>query len=77
MWQIFVRNLHGDIHVLQVEKTTSVESIKATMSNKWDIPIHQILLVFQGKEFQDGMIIADLLIGKEYTIHLIVKKDNG
>ncbi|KAH0555749.1 hypothetical protein GP486_006306 [Trichoglossum hirsutum] len=54
-FQILVRDLNGrTITIDEVKSTTSVREIKEKYSEKGDVPVCEIRLIFSGKEMSDG-----------------------
>lgn len=70
--QIYVKTTIEENIVLEVESSDSIEALKAKIQEKQRINIEQQILVFEGKQLEEGRTLADYNIQKGSTIHLIL-----
>lgn len=75
--QIFVKTLTGRTISLLVEEEESIEVVKEKLKDKEGVPVEEQRLIYGGHELKEGRTLKDYGIGREATLHFVLRLPGG
>jgi len=76
-FQVFVKVLTGSTRTLLVDSMCSIHLLKMNLQNLVGLPVDNQRLIYAGRQLEDGRLLKDYKIGKESTLHLILRMRGG
>ncbi|MBQ1437301.1 MAG: carbohydrate-binding domain-containing protein, partial [Ruminococcus sp.] len=74
-FKVYAKKLTGETYTIEnLTGETTVAQLKEIIADQIDIPVTaQQRLIFSGKQLEDAKTLAEYNIGKESTIHLVIR----
>lgn len=71
--QIFVKTPTGKTITLEVEPSDAIETLKARLQERVNVPSDRLRLIFAGRQLEDGRTLSDYNIEKDSTAHIVLR----
>lgn len=76
--QIFVKMLTGNMRTVDTKPSDTVDNLKLLLQEEDGKPSDTQILIFAGKQMENGRTLADCRIQEKSTLHLILRlRGNG
>jgi ubiquitin len=75
--QIFIKTLTGKSITVSTRAEDTVEELKQKVQDKTGIPQNYQLLIFTGKQLEEGRTLSHYNIMKESTLHITARMKGG
>jgi hypothetical protein len=72
-----VSAIGGDVIEINVPPQSSVAAVKREIASKKKIPSSTVLLVYRGKQLDDGSTLEDANVGDYDKVYLITRTEGG
>jgi hypothetical protein len=72
-----VSAIGGDVIEIDVPPQSSVAAVKREIASKKKIPSSTVLLVYRGKQLDDGTTLEDANVGDYDKVYLITRTEGG
>ena len=76
-FRIFVKNLCGGMVSVLVQPTTTTEDLMEEISIRENIPVENQRLIFAGRQLEKKKTLLDYCIGRETTLHFLLRLRGG